>query len=583
MKGGGEKAPSANEASASDPRSGFGTLVEVPFAGGTTEQERKQANMERQKRKLIAYFGGRGEEAFAHSDVEISDSEQALTYKKLNSPTYDRAKINRLLDNIAAPMDEAAGGPYAVDRVAEKISHDSNMMLVLGRATIENYQGDFIGESQCADLIGKIKQFCPSPADFEDRFSGQMQGFYEMYGADAYDAFRTGVDSFMQTVYGKRNEYWQGIKQLRNEAAYFERYLADGALTMENLDRQQQAEILAHSQIDGDRPRMNGQEYDITPEYLGRAGFGPEYMTKFEDAEIGLSRAFKDSTGRSVSLGYVRDGDKFKVRTYYKSASQGLWRLLPDYTEKTPDGGIGWYGKGMSEEQMVLPLEMQRALSAVEDEGLRQDVPSEYADLVMTSTAYRYKDKFEYLTAMHSGTLRGDAYRETNSRPTYDLDDRLSTTKTDPEKLAMPNGFDLDMDSLQNSSDFEFSASYYGRVHANYVDSMNKKVRYAMLMNDEGKVWFGGAEAKGSHINSCGLRQDWVQLGDFSTPLLEYKQQSDGYGDLSLKVPGHMDMWRNYLGKIPVIKRFLRRRHEQYVDDQMRPSRPTVQGGIGVA
>ena len=457
------------------------------------------------------------------------------------------------------------------------------MMAVLGRATVENYQGDFIGESRCADLINLIKEHCPSPADFEDRFSGQMQGFYEMYGADAYDAFRVGVDAFMQTVYGKRNEYWQGIKELRNEAAYFERYLADGALTMENLDRDQQAEVLAHSQIDGDRPRMNGQEYDITPEYLGRAGFGPEYMTKFEDAEIGLSRAFKDSTGRSVSLGYVRDGDKFKVRTYYKSASQGLWRLLPDYTEKTPDGGIGWYGKGMSEEQMVLPLEMQRALSAVEDAGLRQDVPSEYADLVMTSTAYRYKDKFEYLTAMHSGKLRGDAYRETNSHPTYDLDDRLSTTKTDPEKLAMPNGFDLDMDSLQNSSDFEFSASYYGRVHANYVDSMNKKVRYAMLMNDEGKVWFGGAEAKGSHINSCGLRRDWVQLGDFSTPLLEYKQQSDGYGDLSLKVPGHMDMWRNYLGKIPVIKRFLRRRHEQYVDNQMRPSRPTFQSGIGVA
>ena len=118
MKGGGEKAPSANEASASDPRSGFGTLVEVPFAGGTTEQERKQANMERQKRKLIAYFGGRGEEAFAHSDVEISDSEQALTYKKLNSPTYDRAKINRFLNDIAAPMDEEVGGPFAVDRVA---------------------------------------------------------------------------------------------------------------------------------------------------------------------------------------------------------------------------------------------------------------------------------------------------------------------------------------------------------------------------------------------------------------------------------------------------------------------------------
>ena len=185
MKGGGEKTSNTGETPVTDPRSGFGTLIEVPFAGGTTEQERKRANFERQKRKLIGYFGGRGEEAFAHSDIEITEQEQILTYKKLNSSTYSREKINSFLNEIASPMDEAAGGPYAVDRVAEKIAHDSNMMLVLGRATIEKYQGDFIGESQCADLIGKIKQFCPSPADFEDRFSGQMQGFYEMYGADA--------------------------------------------------------------------------------------------------------------------------------------------------------------------------------------------------------------------------------------------------------------------------------------------------------------------------------------------------------------------------------------------------------------
>ena len=583
MKGGGEKASNTGETPVTDPRSGFGTLIEVPFAGGTTEQERKQANFERQKRKLIGYFGGRGEEAFAHSDIEITEQEQKLTYKKLNSPTYNREKINRLLDNIASPMDEAAGGPYAVDRVAEKISRDTNMMVVLGRATVENYRDDFIGESQCADLIGKIKQFCPSPADFEDRFSGQMQGFYEMYGADAYDAFRTSVDSFMQTVYGKRNEYWQGIKQLRNEAAYFERYLDDGALTMESLDRQQQAEILAHSQIDGDKPRMGGQEYNITPEYLGQAGFGPEYMTKFENAEIGLSRAFKDSSGRSISLGYVRDGDKFKVRTYYKSASQGLWRLLPDYTEKTPEGGIGWYGKGMTEEQMVLPLEMQRALSAVEDDGLRQDVPGEYADLVMMSTAYRYKDKYEYLMALHRGELRGDAYRETNSNPTCKIGSVLQSEKTAPEQLSMPFGYELDMASLQERSDFEFDTSYYGRVHANYVDSMNKKVRYAMLMNDEGKVWFGGAEVKGSRINSCGLRQDWAQLGDFSTPLLEYKQQADGYGDVSTKVAGHVDMWHGYLSRVPMIKSFLRRRHEQSMDNSQTPTRPLAQSGIGVA
>jgi hypothetical protein len=104
-----------------------------------------------------------------------------------------------------------------------------------------------------------------------------------------------------------------------------------------------------------------------------------------------------------------------------------------------------------------------------------------------------------------------------------------------------------------------------------------------MLMNDRGQVWFGGAEVKGSRINSCGLRQDWAQLGDFSTPLIEYKQQADGYGQFEPRVPGHMNMWQDYLSKIPVIKRFLRRRHEQSMDNSQTPTRPLAQSGIGVA
>jgi hypothetical protein len=73
------------------------------------------------------------------------------------------------------------------------------------------------------------------------------------------------------------------------------------------------------------------------------------------------------------------------------------------------------------------------------------------------------------------------------------------------------------------------------------------------------RVWIGGIE-NDSKTGSTGLKETWVNGGDLTTPALEYVGQTDGYGNLKMSSGEYVDMFTNYLSKIPIIIEYCRSR-----------------------
>ncbi len=46
-----------------------------------------------------------------------------------------------------------------------------------------------------------------------------------------------------------------------------------------------------------------------------------------------------------------------------------------------------------------------------------------------------------------------------------------------------------------------------------------------------------------------------LNQGDYNTPLLEYANQSGGYGEG--RHGNYVNMWNNYLSKMPIIQKYL--------------------------
>src|SRR3989344_3905887 len=76
-----------------------------------------------------------------------------------------------------------------------------------------------------------------------------------------------------------------------------------------------------------------------------------------------------------------------------------------------------------------------------------------------------------------------------------------------------------------------------------------------------GRAWIGGIEDD-SETQSTGLKKSWVEGGDLATPAYEYKtgrtDQTGGYGNDKMRNGSYVDMYDNYLKKIPVIQEYLK-------------------------
>lgn len=348
---------------------------------------------------------------------------------------------------------------------------------------------------------------------------------------------------------------------------------------LEEMRLEEGDEILKRAEIRGDE--YQGKR--LTRELLEQEGLLPRYRIKIGGQFVWLaSKAYDMSAvdaGYVGVVGYVEEAGAVVARTFIRSNSQGVWRYLPGYRTDSARK-FSRFVKGYDEGSIALPFPLQGALASITGAG-KEPVRVADAELVTCGTT-------AYITHEESATWLsiGDPRRTPAERaaaqrnlarfwaeqskqpPDYaqqvaDTPRRLagnfyaarSDAKVRPEQLAFANPEQTpDFKKLLATWE-QASELYRGGITAEVFPSRDGTLHYLFMRDREGRAWVSGVEDPRSPVQSVGLRRAWVAGGDLLTPAFEYGQQASGYGGMPRGK--YVDMFRNYLSRVPVIREYL--------------------------
>ena len=258
---------------------------------------------------------------------------------------------------------------------------------------------------------------------------------------------------------------------------------------------------------------------DCTREFLLEQGLEPRLTFRSGDQKVHLSRPYNLGEGRVACVGYVEDASgKVKVRAFYRSNSQGLWRSA------SHAGFQGWIGKGKGEESTNLPLELQQHLHVQAESRLKT------LDTAAAQQAFYGCLEFggnsapeELLSQLGPAREVGGFFQELPG-----------------SKLGVPESF-----ALQNPADgpdfqrpgvaYSFEHPLHGRVSASVYPSQNGQLQYLFYQVGEQRSWIAQVEDSQAPLTSWGTRSRPVDSAGLTTPAVEYPQQIPrGYAGASV-------------------------------------------------
>lgn len=304
------------------------------------------------------------------------------------------------------------------------------------------------------------------------------------------------------------------------------------------------------------------KEQVLTKSILEKYDLLPRHEVVIDDLKINISRPYRIGYDRIAVVGYMHSGDRVVAKSFYRSNSQGVWRYLPNYT--TDDyGDINWYSKGHGEESVTLPIPLQKALAEISAQDLEAEVSLDEgtAELVFAGTARKsdadlIKGAYHMEVRSNPARLKGRFYTEPGER------------MLPPETMIFTNKKD-EPNFKELKTNWKQKTALYGEITIEVYSSNRGNLNYMFCRDSNKRVWIGGIEDT-SKIGSTGLRKKWIDGGCLTTPAYEYRKQSGGYGNEHYQNIDHpeyvdiyVDMFENYLSKIPVIQNYLK-----YIDDR---------------
>lgn len=464
-------------------------------------------------------------------DVEVSEDEKETFYRRMINGQIGKADFSKVIDSLPLGDLESAyingkGDKYFLRIVA--------YMTGLG---FNNY------ESVNEESLKKFVKRYPSPVAFESAKNDFLLAIEESNPEQKYLDYKKKMEELTQAIYGKKEKAFELYDVFVKEAEDFQ--IEKDAVKLA-------VEFLPKAEIVGDTWVQNGQEYTLTTDLLKKVGLGPRFYLEMGGAEVAFSKVFKVDVHEAV-IAYIRLNNQIKVRGYYRSNSQAMWRYLADYVGG--NGEISWYGVGFNEESLTLPMKFQKELNYISGRGILE-VPGVNMGFFLGGTAKRYASKEEYKKLVAEGKMDSDYYKEMEHEP------RLNFGVLSPEKHP-PFSVDIEGENgpnFRNQLDhYTMDTEMYGRVTVRQFPSLNDELRYLVCevgKKDEKKAWIGTIEVN-APMTSVGLTAGWVSSGDICTPLLEYQTMTGGYGETEGRTDGYQSMWEKYLSQMPIIKKYL--------------------------
>lgn len=567
-----QNAETANNQWEASSRNDFETQTRLA-AAERQNTERQQAQQERQERKLMGCFLS-STAVLEEPDIQIPDDARDAVYKALASHEIDDTRKSSVIQEIVTPYHRDP--EKAMDSLNSK--HELRIL-----ASMSGTGFDYWESASIFDLQNVLRQY-PTPYELAADEADFLEDIRANNSPQKYAQYQEAMENFKQKVYGKRYEYYKAMESLQQKADHaaamedtrtkvLKSYNTSPANTpprspeiayhpieIRSLTSREQQKILKASKLDGDQFIYNGTSYELSAASLENFGLEPKFEFQLDNAKINLSDPYQVD-GHAAITAYVQTEHGINVCSYYRSNSQGVWRYLPDYVSDPhdPNSAVEWLGKGYDEDSLNLPSETQAVLETISNNRQSVSIHPLNAEFAFVGTAKRYNSKDEYRQHMMNHTLQGRHYNEVNSTPTVNLG-HISYNKATPETLDLSGPESPDFNKINDP--MTTSTSLYGQVNVEHVPSENGQLQYTFNSNSQGQVWLGGIEIKNAPISSSGLRTEWASTGDYGTPLYEYAQQSDGYGDPNDNRGHYTNMWKNYLSRMPLIRRYLATRSQ---------------------
>ncbi len=316
--------------------------------------------------------------------------------------------------------------------------------------------------------------------------------------------------------------------------------------------------------LSGSASEYNGKM--LSPEDFKKNGVLPQYKIEMGGQNIWLSsHPYDIGSGRAAVTGFIERGGSLVPRSFWRSNSQGVWRLLASYA-------TGWYSKEYGEESIMLPAAMQKALSemTLDDKNIK---PIPDAEFVFMGTAANLDTRY------NDAVKKGHSFLIDVSSQPVDLPGNFKVKSATPEETKANHGKklppgEIGFDDKNNEPDFgkmidswQGGSVMYGPITFECYPSKNNNLTYVFCRDKKGRAWIGGIESNAAKMTSHGVKENWIRAEDLTTPAYEYDSQAGGYGNTDDKSGHYIDMYKKYLSKIPMIAEYKKKVDASAQDD----------------
>lgn len=287
---------------------------------------------------------------------------------------------------------------------------------------------------------------------------------------------------------------------------------------------------------------------------INKHGLQPKHNVTVDNVNYSMSDPFDIGHGRVAVLGVVDDGTQKTLRAFYRSNSQGNFRLLPAQNQGLGHLGLPGYDKGLGEHMLNLPSQVDETLAGlVRGNKVRTDIPVDDAGRLFAGASpinrtpadyFAYRDSPDFVgNGVTQRTIAPGAGKGRNARMPQDV-------QVPPEQMPR-----FDQPPVRT---YKTNTSTAGEVDAMVYRSADDSLEYTLFKGQDGRVWVANVADSSSPITRHGVRQQAVDAGELEIPRWEYHQQiPQGFEGAAHPSMGNAygDAWA-YLRELPLIQSY---------------------------
>lgn len=527
-------------------------------------QPERTAPNRRQQDKLVAVMSRRDVHYLSEAQVTLEPGERESVLRRLADGSIGAGEQDWILGELTTPVssdaERGALDPRKLEQMFAELAGDTDLREIL-RMTTDSY-GSHAPQPFDAGRVRELATVTPLPSVFEKAALFAING--TAMSSEQRQRYLAALPEFEQKLYGKRYEYWQQLQLMRQEAeAERERSESPTQVVSRRAVEAHEAEEpsgaadpyeaiepgLGQGILDITEVHANPYKGEkLTAEKLRGMGLEPKYGVEMPGLNMYFSDTYALDDAHIAVMGYMHSPDgEMVARSYYLSNSSGEWRYLPAYAAE----GREFWDKGRGEESLGLVPEAQAALSVFSRREPLQLAEADAA-LAFHGTARHQSEDGTYGREVHV-----DPVRLNGNLMVDPVADDYRGSLVPPEELRVNDPNQLPDFSMEPRLTWRQQSPVAGLLTMEVYESPDGHT-FTMARDEAGGVMVSAVGTR-SQLTKAGVREEWVDAGNLTTPLWEYAGRDGGYGDHAQQ-RGHYVSMRGYLDRTPLIRQYRQQR-----------------------